>query len=103
MEHINFIGDASDRVGGVVDELNSHIDAQEVQIKQLANMVNDLVGKTEGQAKAIKKLRSDRESHRKVINMLTHKIIALEQCIKDVQKKVFPSGRREVAKPVVGY
>jgi hypothetical protein len=36
----------------VVDELNSRIDAQEVQIKQLANMVNNLVGTTTGQAKA---------------------------------------------------
>jgi hypothetical protein len=74
----------------VVDKLNSCIDAQEVQIKRLANMVNDLIRKTEGQAKAIKELRLDHESHHKVINTLTHKIIALEQCVEDVQKKVFP-------------
>jgi uncharacterized coiled-coil protein SlyX len=89
-ECINFIGDASDCVGGVVDELNSHIDAQEVQIKQLANMVNNLVGKTKGQAKEIKELKLDCENHCKVINRLSHKIIALEQCIEDVQKKAFP-------------
>jgi hypothetical protein len=58
-ERIDFIGNASDRVGGVVDELNSHIDAQEVQISQLADMVNNLIGKTEGQAKKIKELQSD--------------------------------------------
>jgi hypothetical protein len=87
---INFIGDASDRVGGV-DELNSHIDAQEVQITQLANMVNNLVGKTEGQAKKIKELQSDCEGHQKVINTLTCKIILLEQCAEDLQKKAFPN------------
>jgi hypothetical protein len=53
-ERIDFIGDALDHVGGVVNELNSRVDAQEVQIAQLANMVNDLVGKTEGQVKRIK-------------------------------------------------
>jgi methyl-accepting chemotaxis protein len=50
-ECIDFIGEASNHVGGVVDKLNSRIDAQEVQIEQLANMVNDLVEKTEGQAR----------------------------------------------------
>jgi hypothetical protein len=44
-EHVDFIGNVSDCVGRVVDELNGHIDTQEVQIEQLANMVNDLVGK----------------------------------------------------------
>jgi hypothetical protein len=92
-EHIDFMGDASDCVGCVVNKLNSRIDAQEVHIKQLASMVNNLVGKTEGQAKVIKELRLDRESHCKVINTLTHKIITLEQCVKDVQKKVFPKVR----------
>jgi methyl-accepting chemotaxis protein len=58
-EHINFIGEATDRVGKVVDELNSHIDVQDVQIQQLANMVNDLVGKVEGQAKVIKSLKEN--------------------------------------------
>jgi archaellum component FlaC len=90
-EHIDFISEASDCVGRVVDKLNGHIDAQEVQIEQLANMVNDLVRKTEGQAKKIKELQSDHEGHHKVINTLTHKIIALEQCVEDVQKKVFPN------------
>jgi archaellum component FlaC len=92
-EHINFIGDAFDRVGRDVDKLNSRIDTQEVQIEQLTNMVNNLVGKTEGQAKEIKGLKSDRESHCKVINMMTAKVIALEQCVKDVQKKAFPKVR----------
>jgi cell division protein FtsL len=46
-ECINFIGEASDDVGRVINELNGRIDAQEVQIEQLANMVNDLVRRTE--------------------------------------------------------
>ena len=54
LEHIDFIGETSNRVGGVVDKLNSHIDAQDIQIDQLANMVNNLVGKVEGQAKQLK-------------------------------------------------
>jgi TolA-binding protein len=83
-ERINFIGEASDHIGSVVDELNNRIDAQEVQIEQLANMVNDLVGKTEGQAKEIKSLKNNQEEHHKVINMLTAKVIALEQCVEDV-------------------
>jgi hypothetical protein len=56
-------------------------------------MVNDLVGKTEAQAKEIKNLKSDRELHCKVINTMTAKVIALEQCVEDVQKKAFPSVR----------
>jgi hypothetical protein len=74
----------------VVDELNSCIDVHDVQIQQLANMVNDLVGKVEGQAKVIKDLKESREEQRKVINRMTAKVIALEQCTKDIQKKVFP-------------
>jgi uncharacterized coiled-coil DUF342 family protein len=89
-KHIDFIGDVSDRVGKVVDELNHQIDIQDVQIQQLANMVNDLVGKTEKQAKEIKDLKDNRESHRKVINTLIAKVIALERYTEDIQKKVFP-------------
>ena len=40
----DFVGEATDHVGRVVDELNRCIDMQDVQIDQLANMVNDLVG-----------------------------------------------------------
>jgi hypothetical protein len=68
----------------------SEIDAQDIQIKQLANMVNNLVGKTENQANEIKGLKCNWEEHRKVINTLTAKMIALEQCVEDVQKKAFP-------------
>jgi archaellum component FlaC len=89
-EHVNFIGDVLDRIGRVVDELNSHIDAQEVQIEQLANMVNDLVRKTEKQAKEIKVLKDNQEEHCKVIDTLTAKVIALEQCVEDVQRKACP-------------
>jgi hypothetical protein len=89
-EHVNFIGDRSDCVGRVVDKLNSHIDAQEVQIQQLANMVNNLVGKTEGQAKEVQLLKNNHEEHCKVINTLTAKVIMLEQCVEDVQRKAFP-------------
>ena len=46
-ECINFVGEATNRVGKVVDELNNHIDVQDVQIDQLANMVNDLIRKVE--------------------------------------------------------
>jgi hypothetical protein len=46
-ECIDFVGEASDHVGKVDDELNSWIDTQDVQIEQLANMVNDLARKTE--------------------------------------------------------
>jgi uncharacterized coiled-coil protein SlyX len=87
---IDFIGDATDRVGKVVDELNDHIDVQDVQIQQLANMVNDLIGKVEGQAKVIKSLKESREEQRKVINRMTAKMIALEEYTSDIQKKVFP-------------
>jgi uncharacterized coiled-coil DUF342 family protein len=89
-EHIDFIGDMLDRVGKLVDKLNHRIDIQDVQIQQLANMVNDLIGKTEKQAKEIKGLKDNREEHCKVINRLTTKVITLEQYTKDIQKKVFP-------------
>jgi hypothetical protein len=92
-EHLDFIGDASDRVGQVVDELNHRIDVQDVQIQQLANMVNDLVGKVENQANEIKGLKRGKEEHRKVINNLTAKLIAVEECLEDVQKKAFPRVR----------
>jgi chromosome segregation ATPase len=92
-EQIDFVGDAVDCVGRVVDELNDRINLQDVQIEQLANMVNDLVGEVEGQAKEIKNLKADRESHHKVINTMTAKVIALEQCMEDVQKKAFPQVR----------
>jgi chromosome segregation ATPase len=74
----------------VVDELNSCINVQDVQIQQLANMVNDLVRKVEGQAKEIKSLKTNCEEQRKVINRMTAKVIALEQYTEDIQRKVFP-------------
>jgi hypothetical protein len=89
-EHLDFLMDGSDQVGKVVDELNNRIDVQEVQIQQLANMVNNLVRKVEGQAKAIKSLTESREEQRKVINQMTVKVIALEQYTEDIQQKVFP-------------
>jgi hypothetical protein len=73
-----------------VDELNEWINLQDVQINQLADIVNNLVGKTKGQAKEIKNLKADREVHRKVINTMTAKVIALEQSVEDIQKKAFP-------------
>ena len=91
-ECIDFVRDASDHVGRVVDELNSRIDAQDVQIEQLANMVNDLVGK-ESQAKEIKEYKTTQECHRKVINTLTAKLIALGESVEEVQKKAFPKVR----------
>jgi hypothetical protein len=69
-----------DHVGKVVDKLNNRIDMQDVQIEQLANMVNDLVGKVENQANEIKGLKRGKEEHRKVINNLTAKLIAVEEC-----------------------
>jgi hypothetical protein len=60
-------------------------------------MVNDLVGKVEGQAKAIKGLKESREEQRKVINHLTAKLITVEQYTEDIQKKVFPQVRRRRA------
>jgi hypothetical protein len=92
-EQTNFVGDAVDRVGRVVDELNERINLQDVQINQLADMVNDLVGRTEKQAVEIKNLKADREVHCKVINMMTAKVIALEEGLEDVQKKAFPQVR----------
>ena len=88
-ERVNFIGEATDRVGRVVDELNSRIDTQDVQIEQLANMVNNLVRTVESQAKEIKLLKSNQENQRKVLNNLTAKFITLEECVEDVQKKAF--------------
>jgi uncharacterized coiled-coil DUF342 family protein len=92
-ERLDFIGDAADRVGTVVDELNNRIDVQDVQIQQLANMVNDLIGKVENQANEIKGLKRGKEEHRKVINNLTAKLISVEECLEDVQKKAFPRVR----------
>ena len=94
-EHIDFVGEATDCIGKVVDKLNNHIDAQDVQINQLANMVNDLVGKVESQAKEIQDLKTGREEHCKVIIRFTAKLIALEECVEDVQKKAFPKVRAE--------
>jgi uncharacterized coiled-coil protein SlyX len=96
-DRLDFIGDAADRVGKVVDELNGRIDCQDIQIQQLADMVNDLVGKVEGQAKMIKGLKESREEQRKVINRMTAKVIALEQYTEDIQRKVFPKVRRRRA------
>jgi uncharacterized coiled-coil protein SlyX len=76
-----------------VDELNNRIDVQDVQIQQLANMVNDLVGKVENQANEIKGLKRGKEEHRKVINNLAAKLIAVEECLEDVQKKALPRVR----------
>ena len=98
-KHINFVGEVTDCVGKVVDELNNHIDAQDVQIDQLANMVNNLVRKVESQAKEIKALKTGMEEHRKVINWLTAKLIALEECVEDVQKNAFPKVRVEFEHP----
>jgi hypothetical protein len=53
-------------------------------------MVNNLVGKVEGQAKEIKTLKTNQEEHCWVINTLTAQVIALEECVEDVQKKAFP-------------
>lgn len=92
-EQTDFVGDVVDCVGCVVDELNECINLQDIQINQLADMVNDLVGKTEKQAMEIKNLQADREVHRKVINTMTAKVITLEQYVEDVQKKVFPQVR----------
>ena len=92
-ERIDFVGEATNHIGKIVDELNSHIDAQDVQIEQLANMVNDLVGKVENQANEIKGLKRNWEEHRRVINNLTAKLIAVEEGLEDIQKKVFPKVR----------
>ena len=92
-ERIDFVGNVADHVGGVVDELNSCIDVQDVQIEQLANMVNNLVRTVESQAKEIKQLQSNQETQRKVLNNLTTKFITLEGCMEDVQKKAFPKVR----------
>ena len=92
-KRVDFVGEATDRVGRVVDELNHCIDVQDVQIDQLANMVNDLVGTVESQAKEIKLLKLNQEDQRKVLNCLTAKFIALEECVEDVQKKAFPKVR----------
>lgn len=75
---INFVGDTSNWVGQVVDELNSRIDAQDTQMDQLANMVNNFIGKVESQAKEIKMLKTNQEDHHHVINTMTAKVIALE-------------------------
>ena len=63
-ERVDFVGEATDHVGRVVDKLNSRIDAQDIQIEQLANMVNDLVGTVESQAKEIKQLKLNQETQR---------------------------------------
>ena len=52
-------------------------------------MVNDLVGKVEGQAKEIQLLKASQEDHQKVINTMTAKVIALQQYTGGIQK-VFP-------------
>ena len=56
-------------------------------------MVNDLVGKVENQANEIKGLKRGKEEHCKVINNLTTKLITVEECLEDVQKKAFPRVR----------
>jgi hypothetical protein len=94
-ECIDFVSEASDRIGKVVDELNNCIDAQDLQIEQLATMANDLIRKVENQANEIKGLKWGKEEHRKVINNLTAKLITVEECLEDVQKKAFPRVRED--------
>ena len=53
-------------------------------------MVNNLVRKVEGQAEELKVEQERREEYCKVINTLTAKSIAVEQCLEDMQKKAFP-------------
>jgi RNase adaptor protein for sRNA GlmZ degradation len=76
-KHIDFMREASNKLGRFINKLNSCIDAQDIQIDQLATMVNDLIGKVEGQQKEIKLLKSNCKEHRKVINTLTVKVIVL--------------------------
>jgi archaellum component FlaC len=83
-EHVDFMGEAANKLGWFIDELNSHMDTQDVQIDQLATMVKNLIGKTEKQQKEIKNLKSNCEMQCKIINTLTAKVIALEQCMEDV-------------------
>jgi hypothetical protein len=45
------------------------------------------------QANEIKGLKHNQEEHCKVINNLTAKLIAVEECLEDVQKKAFPRVR----------
>lgn len=47
----------------MANKLNSWINAQGVQIEQLANMINDLVEKVEGKATEIKMLKVNQEEN----------------------------------------
>jgi predicted RNase H-like nuclease (RuvC/YqgF family) len=84
-KHVDFMGEALDKLGRFINELNNCMNTQDVQIEQLANMVNNLVRKVE-----VKSLKANREEHCKVINTLMVKVITLEQCVEDVQRKAFP-------------
>jgi hypothetical protein len=84
------MGEASNKLGRFIEELNNCINTQDMQIEQLANMANDLIRKVEGQAKEIKALKTGQDEHCQVINTMTTKVIVLEQNTKDIQKKVFP-------------
>ena len=46
-------------------------------------------------------MKIGREEHCKVINWFTAKLIALEECVEDVQKKVFPKVRVEFEHPFI--
>jgi hypothetical protein len=89
-KHVDFVGDASDRVGRVVDELNNCIDMQDIQINQLANVVSELVGEVEGQKKGLDVCKKSIEEHCKVISNLTTKLMMLDNHVRDFQQKVFP-------------
>ena len=47
----------------------------------------------------IEALKIGREEHCKVINRFTAKLITLEECVEDVQKKAFPTVRVEFEYP----
>jgi hypothetical protein len=57
------MGEASDKIGRFVDEINNCINTQDMQIEQLANMVSDLIGMVEVQKKELDICKKSIEDH----------------------------------------
>jgi hypothetical protein len=80
-------------MGRVMDKLHDQINKQDVKVEQLANIVNELVGTVKAQRKELAVHKMSLNKHCQVINTLTAKLMHMDDCMEEVQRKVFPQVR----------